>query len=201
MGVEKGMGGKCNTVKLYSVQTNSLIKIIEKHGACFSKKDFIISKYEESAPIFVAAYSWFSKEADKIVPRPDKAEFPYWAFTDMKNLEKFSDSSILELYVPINEVVFFNMYDWNKILKLQYIGESENEEKNFRSLLSEYGIKHDSDLILTNFYPELKKQVMDSWSHLFFYHNQIKNGNFSCVQSVQAALWQIRYEWINNIIN
>lgn len=192
------MDSKCSTVKLYASLNDSVIEIIDRDGTCFSKKEFIKKKYEESSNIFITAYSWFSREASKLVEKPEDAEFPYWVFKDLSNLERFPNTSILELEVPVDEVVLFDMYDWNKVLSLEYIAKDDGDDKEFKNLLKQYGIKHDSDIMLTNFYPQLKKKITDSWSKLFEHHNKIKSGDYIGVKAVQAALWQIKKEWIIN---
>lgn len=185
-----------NTVILYSSQSEAVVNTLEIDGVCFSKKEYVLKKYEESAPVFVAAYDWFVTEAKKYVPKPEGAEYPYWAFKDSYNVEQSSDSKLLEIHVPIKEVIFFDMYDWNKILCLQYIGETEKDEAQFRQMLADYGIRKESDVILTNFYPHLKHQVQDSWKRLFCHHDNIKQGNTEGVRSVQVGLWQLKKEWI-----
>ena len=63
-------------------------------------------------------------------------------------------------------------------------------------MLADYGIRKESDVILTNFYPDLKRRVQESWKRLFRNHEKIKSGNTSGVGSVQAGLWQLKKEWI-----
>lgn len=183
-------------IKLYSAQSEVVAKILERDGVCFSKKEYAIKKYEESAPIFVAAYDWFVKEAERYLPKPKGAEYPYWAFLDVHSVDQSTDSKPLELHIPLDEILFFDMYDWNKVLRLQYIGETKADEERFRQMLMDYGIWKESDIILTNFYPDLKRQVQDSWARLFRHHENIKKGNTEGVGSVQAGLWQLKKEWM-----
>jgi hypothetical protein len=196
MGGKKEMGNTDNTVRLYSSQSEVVVSALERDGICFSKQEYVVKKYEESAPIFVAAYSWFAMEAEKYLPKPEGAEYPYWAFRDLYSVEQSIDSRILRLCIPADEAIFFDMYDWNKILCLQYIGGTEADEARFRQMLADYGIRKESDVILTNFYPDLKRQVQDSWKRLFRHHENIKLGNTDGVGSVQAGLWQLKKEWI-----
>ena len=196
MGGEKGMGNKDNKIILYSSQAENVVKKLKEDGVCFSKKDYVIKKYEESAPIFVAAYSWFVLEMEKYVSKPMGAEYPYWAFKDLYSVEGSGNSEILRLNVPIDEAVFFDMYDFNKILRLQYIGETNEDEEEFRKIVKNYGIRHESEVVLTNFYPELKSKVLQSWKRLFRHNESIKNGDFSNIGSIQVGLWQLKKEWI-----
>ena len=48
---------------------------------------------------------WIRKPA--FVPKPEHAEFPYWAFTDTYNVDTSAGGTILTLDVPMNEAVFF----------------------------------------------------------------------------------------------
>lgn len=189
------MGNTDHTITLFSAQAEIVINILERDGVCFSKRAYVERKYGESAPIFVAAYDWFVQAAQKYLPKPVGAEYPYWAFLDLYSVEQSGDSHTLQLRVPTEEAVFFDMYDWNKVMRLQYIGETETDEKRFKQMLADHGIRRESDVILTNFHPDLRFQVQDSWQRLFRHHERVKAGDTTGVQSVQAGLWQLKSTW------
>ena len=168
------MGEKCNTITLYASQADPVIEAIERNGVCYSKEAYVRKKYQESAKIFTTAYSWFVREMEKYVKKPDGAEYPYWA---------------------LDEVLLFDMYDWNKILCLKYIGEDEKDEEQFQEQLEMYGIK-EMDAVLSNFYPLQKQQILKSWQRLTRYHEELVHGNTELVRDVQAGLWRIKKEWI-----
>lgn len=189
------MDYKDNTIKLYTSQADIVLNKIKNDGACFSKAEYVRKKYGESAPIFLTAYDWFVNKAEQIVAKPQGAEFPYWAFQDLYSVEQSGDSHILTLLVPVGQVILFDMYDWNKIMCMKYIGENEEEEKEFHQELDQRGIK-ESDVMLTHFYPEWRQKIMQSWDRLFRHHERLIAGDTSGVGSTQAALWQIRDQWI-----
>ena len=189
------MDSRCDTIKLYSQQAGPVLEVLSRDGVCFSRAVYVKKKYGESAPVFLTAYQWFVEHAETIVPKPAGAEFPYWAFKDLYSLEGGGENPPLRLLVPADQAVFFDMYDWNKIMRLQYIGENEEEEKAFREELSLRGLT-ETKIMLTDFYPEWKERIMKSWERLFRHHQRIKSGSDSGVGSVQAGLWQIRKEWI-----
>lgn len=184
-----------NTIRLYTYQTDVVVNVIKKDGVCFSKEDYVRKKYAESAGIFTTAYAWFVKEAEKIAPKPEGAEYPYWAFRDLYNVDQSGAGNMMALDVPLDEVVLFDMYDWNKIICMKYIGENAEDEKAFHQSLAECGLK-ETDVMLTGFYPDWKQKIIKSWSRLFRNDAQIKAGNTECVGSVQAGLWRIEEEWI-----
>lgn len=192
MGVEKRMGNESNTIILYSSQTDIVMNVIEREGVCYSKEEYIRRKYQESAPVFLTAYSWFVSQMPKYVPKPERAEFPYWAFADLYSVDQ--SDNILHLSVPKDEAVFFDVMDWNKIMRLSYIGENEAEEKAIFEDMAMRGLNW-NDVMLTSFYPDWKKKIMESWNRLFRHHEAIKEGDCSGVHSVQAGLWQIKKNW------
>lgn len=180
-----------NKIKLYTSQSDIVLQIIEKDGVCYSKKEFVSKKYSESSNIFITAYSWFVKEAEKIVKKPEKAEYPYWAFKDLYNVDDSAGGNILTLKVPLEEAIFFDLFDWNKIICMKYIGVCEEDEKEFKENIKKLGLK-ETNIMLTNFYPELKMQIMESWKFLFRHHKNIKIVNIDKIGKVQVGLWQIK---------
>lgn len=195
MGDKRAVDKENNTMRLYTSQTDIVLKAIEKDEVCYSKKEFVRQKYLESSNIFITAYSWFVKEAEKIVPKPEKAEYPYWAFKDLYNTDDSIGGNILTLEVPLDNAIFFDLFDWNKIICMKYIGVCEEDNIKFREKIKKLGLK-ETDIMLTNFYPELKMQIMESWKLLFRHHENIKIGNMDGIGGVQAGLWQIKKEWI-----
>lgn len=191
------MDQKHLTVRLYSAQTPLVRSILDRDGVCWSKEEYVARKYEESGPIFLTAYRWFVKEAAKIVPPPPGAEFPYWAFMDLYSVEG-TRQDILAMDVPREEAIFFDLYDWNKIVQLRYIGENQADERAFQRELRERGLSA-NDVMLTNFYPELKNHILDSWKRLFRHHEAIQAGDLNGVGGVQAGLWQLKKEWIKKV--
>lgn len=180
---------------LYTAQTEAVLEVIERDGTCFSREAFIRVKYGESAPGFLAAYRWLAQAAAELVPPPPGAELPYWAFRDLYSLEVSGSAQVLTLSVPVDQAIFFDMYDWVEVLRLRYLGETEAERRAFLRELEQRGLR-ESDIMLTQFYPEERRQIQDSWRRLLRHHQAIRSGDFTGVGSVQAALWQIKKEWI-----
>lgn len=185
------MGKTDHKVILYTAQTDLVAGILERDGVCYSKREYVAKKYQESAIGFLTAYDWFVKESQKYLPCPPKGEFPYWAFMDLYSADQ-SGNGILKLEVPANEAIYFDMYDWLKVLSLRYIGETPEQEEAFRRKLADHGIKREMDAVTTNFYSDLKQEIQNSWKRLFRYHEQIKAGEPCGAKSVQAALWCLK---------
>ena len=46
------------------------------------------------------------------------------------------------------------------------------------------------------FFPDQCQTVLESWKRLFRRHEAIRSGDLDGVGGVQAALWQLRREWV-----
>ena len=95
MGDKKRMGDTGDKVILYAAQADAVLKAIERDGRCFSREEYVRRKYGESGPIFLTVYRWFVKEAAKLVPKPEGAEFPYWSFMNLYSLDQSAGTRTL----------------------------------------------------------------------------------------------------------
>ena len=183
-------------VKLFSPQAEAVWQAVENDGTAFSRREYVIKKYEESAGIFLAAYDAYVREAERIVPRPDDRAYPYWAFASEDLVDRSGGLRVMRLRVPLEEAVFFDQYDWYKVLRLSYIGETDKDDEAFARGLEMRGIRDSSEAVLRPFYPDVKRQITESWKRLFRHDSAIRNGDTSGVRAVQAGLWQIKKEWL-----
>mgnify|MGYP001764424726 FL=1 len=188
------MDTQCRCIRLYSAQDTPVLRALEKHEVCFSKAAYVERKYGESAPIFMTAYSWFVQEAEKRVAKPSGAEFPYWAFPHVNQVDLNSDR-LLVLDVPSDQVLYFDMYDWIKVLQLSYLARNEKEEQVFHEKLALHGVTS-TQVMLSPFFLDLKQEIYQSWERLFRHHEALAEGKNLPEITVQTALWQIKKEWI-----
>jgi hypothetical protein len=190
------MGKESNSIKLYSPQAEAVWQAVMNEGIAFSRREFVQKKYEDCAGIFLTAYDAYIREAEKIVPRPDDKAYPYWAFASEDMIDRSGGARVMNLEVPVNEAVFFDQYDWYKVLKLSYLGESPEDEAAFVRGLELRGIRDSSEAVLKPFYPDIKREITGSWKRLFRHDADIKRGDLSAVRAVQAGLWCIKKEWL-----
>lgn len=190
------MDHRDRTVELYTVQTEQVIEIINQSGCYYVKKRFVAKKYGEVKDVFLNAYSWYTRQAAVIVQKPDEAESAVWTFLNNKYVEKHQGAAILRLKVPIEKAVYFRMSDWNKILNLRYLGNDVEEEHAFTKKLAQQGIRYEGDVYNLPYYPQLKKQLVNSWQRLFRYDQQIKHDGTVRFEDMQAGLWCIKKEWV-----
>lgn len=180
---------KKGTIKLWTCQNKTVLDTITKQGVYHVKREYITKKYKEVSKIFLTAYDWFVINGKNIVQLPAGSEFPIWTWTDSRYVEHFEDSVILVLEVEKDKAILFDSGKWNKILNLSYIPKDANDDEIFRNELERYNITDDSEVYMSNFYPLLKSKIRKSWDRLF-------DENIRISDVKQAALWEIRKEWV-----
>lgn len=163
------MDSKNPPMILYTAQTSPVLEAIRRDKKCFSHACYIREKYQEVSEIFLTVYRQFVQEASKIVPPPQGAEFPYWAFSDPVDLYVSADAKVLKLAVPRDEVLLFDVQDWNKVLQFRYLGTTEEENRRFQQELDARGITV-WDVMNTNFYPDLRQRILRSWTSVLRHH-------------------------------
>lgn len=189
------MGDKHSALTLYTAQSQAVYETILRDGVCFCREEYVAKKYGETAPGFLTAYRWMARQAPRLVPKPEGAQLPYWAFAQLYSVEASVSGQVLTLEVPRDQAVLFDLYDWNRVLQLGYLGRSEEDTRAFRRELALRGVQ-EYQVMSGSFYPELRQTIQDSWQRLFRHHAALLAGDCTGVGGVQAALWCIRREWI-----
>ncbi len=179
-------------ITLWTAQRMIVADTIRKKGVYHVKKEFIMEKYEESARVFLEAYNWFVNAAEKIVPRPKEAEYPIWVYTDLKDVECYGECCIFEIRASAEDVLLFDRGKWNRILNLSYIPKDRKDAQEYANILERQGIYDETEVYMKNYYPHLKAKVRKSWDRLF-------DSSICLSNTVQAALWEIKDEWIVSI--
>lgn len=64
------MDHRRTSVTLYSPQAQIVLDVLDRDGICFSRREYVQKKYEESAPVFLSAYDWFVKAAEPMFQSP-----------------------------------------------------------------------------------------------------------------------------------
>lgn len=189
------MDSKNNEVILYTSQHPIVIETINNKGVYHVKGKYIKKKYQDVSKIFLEGYNWYVSRAEKLVQKPEGAEYPIWTFTSPKYVTVEPGEYFITLRVPIDKVIFFDPRDWNKILNLEYLPKNTEDEENFSKILESYGIRSD-EAFNTSFYPHLKSRIKKSWDTLF---ERVNPKNIKCNSSdinLQASLWEIKSSWI-----
>lgn len=173
---------------MWTSQTKRVLETLERDGVYYVKKRYIEEKYGNTAWIFQEAYRFFTEKAKRVTEKPAEAESPVWVFYDKKWVMPGPDAYCIELRIPKEEVILFDLRLWSRVLNLSYMGTREQEEA-FERKLQQTGISNSMDVYVKPYYPALKAEIIRSWERLF---------STECrdMQYAQGAAWMIRKEWV-----
>lgn len=180
-------------VTLWSVQSNIVMETLKQKGRYVVKKEYVNQKYEETSKSFLEAYNYIACYAKNIINKPEDADYLIWSFNDIRWANRMGDDVLLKLEVPRENVLFFDLRKWNKILNLSYIGIDEEDEKRFEKELEKVGLSDAASAFLSPLYPLQKRKIKDSWQRLF-YDKEIPP------TYQEGGIFTIESEWVKEII-
>ena len=86
-----------------------------------------------------------------------------------------------------------NIMKWGAILDYSYIPADPKDAACHRELLDSYRVS-DAKAYMSQFYPDIKREIQESWKRLF--DDSVSLGNDDCYGNI----WEIRKEWVTQII-
>ena len=191
--VDSAAGDK---VILWTRQVPEVWEELQNTGIYRVKSEYIQRKNGTMAEYYLNLYRWYTREARKYLKLPEEVSYPIWLCLDEKNmLQPTENTVILKVEVPVRQVAVCNMDAWGYRVNYWYIPLDNEDEKRHRDEFRKYGISEEDDLISTNkgnFYPLLKKKIIDSWSRVFTLMPEEK-------ESFTATTWELRKEWVKEV--
>lgn len=182
------------TVTLWTAQRQVVLDTLVRDGVYLVKRAYIDEKYQETAWIFREVYSFFREAASKLLIPPEGAQSAIWLYQDPQWAGVSSDSYLLKLEVPVEQVIFFDLRLWNRILNLQFLGKDVHEEQAFVRELEQLGLKSTIPLFQTPYYPLQRRAIRQSWKRLF--ELPLPPETYC-----QAAAWILEKEWLREVKN
>jgi hypothetical protein len=185
-------------MKLWTRQHKGILEDLEKNGVYRVKEEYIKQKLDTITPFYLKIYKWYATEGSKIVKKPKDVDYPIWlSTTNDLMLQPTEDTVVLELEVDKENVIITDQEKWGYVVNYWYVPLDREDERNHNEELKKYGISDESELFMTdkgNFYPLLRDKTKKSWSRLF-------DDSIRLCDLTQATLWEIKKEWIVNIVH
>ena len=180
------------------VWTKQHVKVAEqlkKNGQFFAKRKFIQNDLGSDAEMMAVVYDELVKNHPRLNEKPPQAEVPVWvSFSFEATMLNSPDFVILHLEIPDSEITKINIAKWGQMLNYAYIPLDEKDDARHRELMKNYGVD-DARAVMTQFYPELKREIIASWSRLF--DDSVKLGS----DASYGLVWQLRKKWVMSISN
>lgn len=179
-------------VKVWTKQHKDILRELDKLGRYIVKKEYIINKMEDHSDLYLKSYNWYKNKASEIVPVPNDVNFPIWvSVTEGSKIPNSEGNVLIEIEIDKDKLIIMDLDKWGYIVNYMYIHSDENDRIEHEKLLKSYGID-DCQAYISNFYPNIKKQIIKSWDRLF-------DENVKLSDAKVGTLWEIKREWITNI--
>ena len=180
---------------LWTRQVSEILGEIKDYGVYKVKEEYIRKKNDTISDYYLKLYKWFTDEAKKYVDV--KGDYPIWlSVADEFRLRPVEGTVTLRLRVPSKEVLLCNYDAWGYTVNYFYVPLDEADKARHKEELTKNGLVSDDELFLTskgNFYPLLKREVVNSWERIF----TLKPTDLKAC--LVAVTWEIKKEWIEEV--
>lgn len=181
-------------IKVWTKQHENVLKELMSTGRYTAKRDYIRMDLREHANLVLEVYDWLVKNGPDAANRPADVEYPVWvSFVSEGTMMAEKGYQILELTIDPKIITPVNISKWGAILNYSYIPADEADARRHYELLDMYGID-DAKAYMTQFYPQIKREIVDSWKRLF--DEKIRMGN----DLKYGTIWEIKREWLTDVI-
>ncbi len=183
-----------DTQTVWTRQHENVWNMLQETGRYTARREYIQLDLQEQAPLVLAAYDWLTAHGPDAGNRPEDVDYPVWvSFSRDGTMLPDAHTVILELALPPSRITHINIAKWGMILNYSYIPLDEADQARHQELLEAYRIS-DAQAFLSRFYPQIKREIQESWMRLF--DSRILPGN----DLEYGTIWEIRKEWIRKVI-
>lgn len=184
-------------IRLYTRQNDKTLRQLERDGRIINHRAYVEMHFGDIAPLFMESYDWFTKEAAKIVPKPEDVHAPIWCSISVENcLKPIEGTVVYELEVPEERVIYFDEAKWDYVLNRIYLPKDAKDGERYKKYLKDIGVVNGFEFFQGRYkgmYPEEEERIMDSRQRVF----EIDNWT---IFNVCGNLWEIRQEWVKRIV-
>lgn len=181
-------------IKVWTRQHISVLDKVMNEGRYVAKRDYIFMDLHEHAPLVLEVYDWLVKNGPDAANKPADVTYPVWlSFDEAATMMSGNEGVVFELTIEEDMITPINIAKWGAMLNYSYIPADEADKKRHRELLEAYGVD-DAKAFMSQFYPMIKKEILESWHRLF--DENVKLGN----DLKYGTIWEIRKEWVTKVI-
>lgn len=181
-------------VTVWTKQRKSVLEELRETGRYTAKRAYIEMDLGEQAGLVLEAYDWLVKNGPDAANRPEDVEYPVWVvFSRGTAMIPGEGETVLKLSIEPERITHINIEKWGTILNYSYIAADQEDADRHKALLSAYGVG-DAKAYMSRFYPEIKREIRESWKRLF--DDSVILGN----RMEYGTIWEIRKEWVTEIV-
>lgn len=177
-------------IPVWTKQHESILQPLGKTGRYVAKRECILKN--EDSQLMQPAYDWLAQRMPQL-HRPPDADYPIWLSLKAEGTMLHSPNTVL-LEMEIDESLMskINVAKWGAINNFSYIPANEADALRHNQQMDAYGLS-DAKVCMTQFYPELKQEIVNSWDRLF--DERVQLGGPLCY----GLVWEVKREWIKKV--
>ena len=181
-----------SSITVYTKQDQRVLDILEQTGRHTAKAKFVMQN--DDSRLMCYAYNWLMQHHPDAKNRPVDADYPVWvSYRHDATMLNSPGYVILELSIDPARITRINIAKWGAINNCSYIPANPEDGIRHRKKMDALGV-NDVKACTTQFYPELKREIEDSWMRLF--DDNIQLGN----NLTYGLIWEVQKEWITRVI-
>lgn len=181
------------TIKVWTKQHENVLKKLREKGRYIAKREYIRADLQEHAGLVLEVYDWLVRHSPDAANKPEDVEYPVWvSYTAEAVMLPSPGTVILELTLDPSLITPVNIEKWGSILNYSYIPKDKEDAARHLEMMDQYGTS-DAKAYMSQFYPQLKREIIASWDRLF--DDRIILGN----DSKYGLIWEIREEWVTQV--
>lgn len=186
--------GETMEITLWSKQHKNAYKELVQKGELTVSGRYIGKDLDEQGHLILPCYSWLALNHPQRYSKPSKAEFLIWlSYTQEGSMLAENDTLLLKLSIPKELVTPIHVAKWGTILNYSYIPLNEEDQKRHNLLLKDYGVS-DAKAFMSEFYPAIKREIIESWPRLFDPKISLDS------QTYYGTIWYLKKEWLREVI-
>ena len=181
-------------IRVWSKQNIAVLDQLDKNGRFIADEFYIRKELEDTADIMLSIYGWLSSHSPNASSRPDDARYPVWvSLVREATMIPEEGYVVVELEIDADDIALLDTAKWTCITNYSYIPENKEDRERHADYMKSLGIS-DARAVMTEFYPEVKNEIIASWDRLF--DENVRLGS----ETVYGIIWEVREEWIEKII-
>ncbi len=179
---------------VWSKQHRDVLEELKRTGRHVARREYIRQDLKEDTSLVLETYDWLTRHSPDAARRPPDVDYPIWvSFQSDATMLPGPGFVILELQLERDLITEVNIAKWGAILNYSYIPQDASDASRHKKLLADYGVS-DTKAYMSQFYPQIKREIIASWDRLFDETVQLGNS------SAYGTIWEVKQEWIKKII-
>ena len=125
-------------IRLYTRQNDKTLRQLERDGRIINHRAYVEMHFGDIAPLFMESYDWFTKEAAKMLPKPEDVHAPIWCSISKDNcLKPIPGTVVYVLEVPEDKVIYFDDVKWDYVLNRIYLPNNDEDAAAYKKHLKD----------------------------------------------------------------